>query len=131
MAKNDPDAAALLEAVAEMLQTQFLPKLNNSELKYQSRVALSVLGIVGRELELGEAVEHQEVESLQKLLGVDGAADELNRLLVTQIRAGKFDDDAEALMTHFRASILAKIAIDNPTYPTYQTFQDSGKLRLP
>ena len=51
-----------------------------------------------------------------KLLGHDGALDDLNRELARQLRAGEPDERDAALIAHLEATIADKIAIANPKW---------------
>ncbi|WP_116367292.1 DUF6285 domain-containing protein [Parahaliea mediterranea] len=128
MPTNRPDSSELIASVREMLETQFLPNLDDKNLIYQSRVAINILNIVGRELANGSAMTGAEQQRLAALLDQAGDADSLNAALIARIRAGDYDQGPEALMAHFLATTLDKIAIDNPGYSTYREYQQSGQF---
>ncbi|GAB3280780.1 DUF6285 domain-containing protein [Parahaliea aestuarii] len=127
MPLNRPDRNELVASVREMLETQFLPVLEDKNLIYQSRVAINILNIVERELDGSEAMLAAERQRLVELLGEDDDVKRLNERLVTSIRNGDFDDDDEALMQHFLTTTLDKIAIDNPSYSTYTDYQEKRR----
>ena len=59
------------------------------------------------------------LDSLRALLHQDGALEPLNRLLCDAIAQGRVDLSTPGLADHLWATTLAKIAIDQPTYPSY------------
>ena len=129
MPSNRPNKNELIESVREMLESLVLPAQASSSLAYQTRVAVNILKIVERELVLGDSQIQIETESLQGLLGDMGDITELNTQLVAKIKNGDFDLDNRALLAHFQRVVLAKIAIDNPSYSTYKSYLVSGKIK--
>ena len=126
--QDRPDARELLAAVRAFLDEQVVPALDGTR-QFHARVAANVLGIVGRELELGEAQLRAERDRLAALLGAGpadhGAGGELaasvralNAELAARIRRG--DADTEPLRTrvlaHLRATAEERLAIANPRY---------------
>lgn len=130
MPVNNPDMGALIKSVSEILETQFLPRLEDKDLIYQARVAINVLELVQRELLLGNQQEQRETESLQALLGQEEGVEVLNALLIARIEAGDFDKNPKDLLVHFRKTVMDKIAIDNPRYKTFQSFKKTGNFDL-
>ena len=128
---NRPDRSELLEAVREMLEQQFLPALEDKALLYQCRVAINILKIVERELTGGEAMLAGEQRRLSSLLGEESELATLNASLIRRIRNGDFDEDDQALLAHFLATTLDKLAIDNPGYSTYRDYLESRHLDSP
>jgi len=109
-----PTADELLEAVREHLLQRVLPTVTDPTLRFQTLVAAHVLGVVGRELEGGEAAEAIVLRERQQLLG-DAGDDEA---LCNAIAAGRFDDPAPgaALRAHLaHRSELALLAW-NPAF---------------
>lgn len=113
--QDPPSAAELAAAVRDFLKEEASPALQG-RLAFMMRVAVNALGVVERELRLGPAAEAQEHAGLVALLGRDGELEELNRELCRLIRDGQLDERDSALMAHLRATTLAKLAIDQPTY---------------
>jgi hypothetical protein len=113
-----PTAAELIEAVREFLEED-VHATAEGRTKFHARVAMNVLGIVQRELELGPASDEAEHARLLDLLpDADRGASlaELNAELAVRIREGAFGDSREALVTHLRETISDKLAIANPRY---------------
>lgn len=131
MPVNRPNSRELLESVREMLESQLLPTLEDSNLTYQCRVSINSLKIIERELAQSGPMLAAERERLAALLGEEGkegTVETLNARLVERIRRGDFDSDDAALLAHLRSTALDRIAIDNPRYSTYRDYLDSGKL---
>ena len=118
MPQDRPTAAELLAAIADFLREEAIPALDLSapRLGFQMRVAANSLAILEREARLGPAADARELERLRKLLGRDGALEDLNRLLAQALRTGQRDESDPALMAHLEATIADKIAIANPKW---------------
>lgn len=117
--REQPSAAELLDAVAGFLRQQARPELAG-QAAFHRRVALNVLDIVRREMTLGPAAEAREAERLAALLGRDGDAATLNRLLCEAIASGTIDPGEPALVLALWATCLDTLAIDQPGYATFQ-----------
>jgi hypothetical protein len=78
------------------------------------RVAESVLAIVEREKVLSPAAEDAEAKRLAAILGPKATDKDLAKL----IRDGAFDEGTQrrALIDHLKASVVDRIAIDNPKW---------------
>jgi len=118
MADVRPSAAELTAAVQQFLDTEIKP-LVDGEHNYQLRIAVNLLTIVGREIELGDAHRQRELQGLTALLDADGSVEELNIALCEAIRQGRFSSADPALLKHLRQSVLNRLAISNPRYSAY------------
>ena len=103
-----PSAAQLVAAVREFLQTDVLPEVEG-RVRFHTRVAINVLGMVEREIELGPA---QAEEHAGRLAGL-GVADDAE--LAAAIRAGHLHDGA-ALTAALEQAVRAKLEVANPGY---------------
>ena len=99
MADNPPPAMLIAE-VRAALESGLAPG-------FAQKVAANALGIAQRELENGPAV----------------SAEEASRLCAA-IRAGESDD---ALVGDLIRITLAKLAIDQPTYPSYRAWVEGAR----
>ena len=109
-----PDARELVETVRELLE-QLLPSLSGYD-AFQVRVAARLLGIAGRELELGGGLRRDEQEGLSRLLGRDAPLEELERELVDWIREGDLEERWEPLLAFLRTTAEARLRIANPKH---------------
>ena len=128
MPGNRPNVSELVESVREMMEDLLLHELVDKSQVYHTRVAVNVLKIVERELGQAATFSHLELESLQRLLGMEGELPGLNDELVARINRGEFDQESTDLMAHFMRTVTAKVAIDNPQYVTYKHYLASGEL---
>lgn len=119
MPTDRPTVPELVEAVREFLENEVQPALEGS-VAFHTRVAVNVLKIVERELATGAALRADERKRLLALLGHEGDLDELANELIEGIRAGAMSVDTPGLADHLRATVMAKLAIDNPRYKSYQ-----------
>ncbi|NUR84407.1 MAG: hypothetical protein HOY71_10015 [Nonomuraea sp.] len=103
-----PTAAQLVAAVRDFLQADVLPAVEG-RLKFHTRVAVNVLGMVEREIELGPDQAAEHAERLRAL----GVADDAE--LAAAVREGRFDGD-DALTAALIRSVRAKLEVANPGY---------------
>lgn len=112
---GEPKATQLLEAVAGYLENVAIPKLEGHA-AFHGRVAVNVLNIVRRELELGPAAAEAERSRLAALLGADGELDTLRRDLCARLTAGKMNFDTPGLAEHLLATAVDRVRIEQPQY---------------
>jgi hypothetical protein len=123
-----PTRRELLLAVQKFLEKDLLPELEGVR-RFHARVAVNVLGIVLRELELQGQQWPAQHARLAALLGRSDAApadpealaraiEDLERELVARIRAGFGDapEERERLLAHLRATAAERIAVSNPNW---------------
>jgi hypothetical protein len=91
-----PTAAELVQAVQEFLEQELVPNVADPRLRFRTLVALTALGIVGREL--GEQTS-------------DTPTEEQLALLLREIRAGTPPPDALALL---KRHVRAKLVVASP-----------------
>jgi hypothetical protein len=125
MPSNRPTSAELLEAVQTFLKAEVLPALSGSS-KYHVQVALSALGIVGREMAGADRLDAAERARLADLLHTEGSREELDRLLCARIRERQLTYRDAALVEHLRLTTMGKMSIDNPKYATYLHAQEQA-----
>ena len=109
MSRGVPTTAELVEAVTEFLRDEVMEE-SSGRLRFQARVAANVLGIVERELRLGEEVARAHAERLNRL----GVADDAE--LASAIRDGRFDYRLDDLVAELRAATRDRLRIANPRY---------------
>ena len=124
-----PTPEQLLTAVARFLREDAGPALGrhgDNALAYQARVAANMVDTVARQTALAPAADAAERRRLQVLLGLPDdhpdAADlaALNRRLASRLADGAIDSSHPGLAEHLWATTLAKLAVDQPGYDTYQ-----------
>jgi hypothetical protein len=116
---DKPSGKSLLDAVVVLLRDELMPKLEGTE-AFKVRVAANALELIGREIETGKAVEQDERRRLVALLEREGSLDELNRELCERIRDRRMTVAMPGVSQHLWASVLDKVAIDQPRYATFQ-----------
>jgi predicted RNA polymerase sigma factor len=115
MPLNPPDRLRLLDAILEVLEG----REDAATSAYETRIALSLLRLLRRELDAGEALLAGEQARLRALLGAEGDVAGLNDRLCERIRGRVIQVSDAALLQHLRQTVLAKLAIDNPRYSAY------------
>ena len=118
--QDRPTATELLDAVREFLERDVMQAVEG-RVQFHTRVAINVLDIVRRELELGTA---HDTDQRTRLLAVFGAAADdprstadLERALALALRTGTLSDEQQAAAAaHVRASVREKLSVANPKY---------------
>ncbi|MEN9645637.1 MAG: hypothetical protein RL238_2306 [Actinomycetota bacterium] len=104
-----PSALQLVESVREWLERDVLAG-TTGRLQFHTRVAVNVLAMVERELELGHGQAVAHAARLAQL----GCADE--RELARRIREGELDDRLPEVRELVWATVKDKLTVANPKY---------------
>jgi hypothetical protein len=104
-----PSAAGLVEAVREFLERDVMTS-TEGRVQFHTRVAVNVLGMVERELAMGEEQAAAHAAGLRSL-GFDSEA-----ALAGAIRAGDVDGRLEEITDFVRQTVEAKLRVANPKY---------------
>jgi len=104
-----PSAAELVAAVRDFLSADVLPAVEG-RVRFHTRVAINVLAMVERELDLGPDQAREHAERLASL----GVGDDAE--LAAAIREGRFADDSLAAV--LGQAVRAKLEVANPAYLT-------------
>lgn len=104
-----PSAIELLEALREWMERDLLPGVDG-RLQFHTRVAINMVDIVAREIELGAGQQsiHDEV---MRALGVANDAE-----LSAAIKSGEHDSDLLGLLGALRPVVEDKVRVANPKY---------------
>jgi hypothetical protein len=122
---NASSAAVLIEAVAECIRDEVLPQATGAA-AFNVRVSVNALDLVARELRLGAKNENAERERLRTLLGTDGSLEEMRANLCDLIESGQLTAGSRELRNHLWATVLAQLAVDQPSYSTYRKALGTG-----
>lgn len=104
-----PSVGQLVESVREWLERDVLTS-TAGRLQFHTRVAINVLAMVERELELGAEQMHHHRDRLTAL-GFESDGE-----LATAIRRGDLDTDIERVVEAVRADVMDKLRVANPGY---------------
>ncbi|NUZ06141.1 DUF6285 domain-containing protein [Piscinibacter koreensis] len=115
MTRSIPDAAVLLGAVADYLESELLPTLAGYH-RFQTRVAANVLRTLGREAQLGATHDAAEGERLRALLGHAGEVPALRRELAVRIADGTRAIDDPRLLEHLERTLADALRVNNPDW---------------
>jgi hypothetical protein len=111
MTQDRPDAAELLDAVAEYLFAELRPEVPREQ-RFRVLVAANVCAVVAREIRAGEGPALADAELFRELLGGEGGA----RELAGRIRAGDLDDRLDELAPKLAEHVRRKLEIARPGY---------------
>ena len=109
MTQDRPTAAELVTAVREFLERDVMAA-TDGRVQFHTRVAINVLGMVERELEVGQAQAAAHEARLAQL----GCADEAD--LAARIRNGDLDDRLPEVRDVVWATVQDKLKVANPKY---------------
>lgn len=87
---------------------------------FAEKVTENALGIARRERDLSPTLAEEERARLAGLLGRDGDVPSLNSALATALREEKLDLQDEAVLDHLIRTAIAKLQVDQPTYPGFR-----------
>ena len=110
-----PTATELVAAVREYLERDVMTS-TEGRVAFHARVAVNVLGMVERELELGAEQDAEEHDRLVALLGRDGTVRELTEVLASGIRDDSLDIPWSDTVAAVRETVRAKLEVANPRY---------------
>lgn len=126
MSQDRPDAAELLDAVAEYLFGELRPEVPREQ-RFKVLVAANVCAVVAREIRAGEGPTREDLALFRELLGEAGdipgdpealavetrdAAGEL----ATRLRAGDLDDQLDELAPKLAEHVRRKLEVARPGY---------------
>jgi len=120
---KEPTAKQLIEAAAGFLEAQ-LPSLDGRA-AFHGRVAVNVLGIVARELELGPAAAKNEHARLRDILKTDGELADLRAQLCRRIRVGQLTQANPLLLDHLLLTVRDRVTIEQPRYGSLALAHDA------
>lgn len=128
--QDSPSPEQLLAAVATFLRQDAGPALaraGETALGYQAKVAANMLEMAGRQLQQAPAADAAELARLRALLGQPEAdLQSLTQQLGAALASGQLGLHSPGLVQHLWLSTLAKLAIDQPRYATYQRAVAAG-----
>src|ERR1700694_5965739 len=104
-----PTAGEPVEAVREFLERDVMT-VTEGRVQFHTRVAVNVLGMVQRELEMGAGQAAAHHERLDALGFADGAD------LAAAIRSGNVDDRYDEIKAAVAATVRDKLTVANPKY---------------
>jgi hypothetical protein len=119
-----PTPTELAVAVRGFIEQELLPAIEDRRARFHTLVAINALGILERELTVGERLLRDEVGRLQALLGVEATvppdpislgarARELNAELAARIRRG---DTPAGTLEHLERTAIEKLEVASPRY---------------
>jgi hypothetical protein len=104
-----PSAGELVEAVREWLERDVLTS-TSGRVQFHTRVAVNVLAMVERELQVGQ----EQAAAHEARLAQLGCADEAE--LASRIRNGELDDRLPEVRDLVWATVRDKLEVANPKY---------------
>ena len=111
-----PSGEEIIEALRRFLYEDIAPKLDPYA-QFQCRVAVSLLGLLGREVASRDAVAEKQRRRLAEIFG-DEDADlaALNTRLAAQLRAEEASLEDARIARHVRLTQEENLSISNPKW---------------
>lgn len=109
---SHPTALQLIEAVQLFLKEA--EGALQGRLAFHAKVAANTLAIVAREME-----QDPDTAEARALAPLGGA-----KALCEALRDGRADPADKAVQAAIREGVLARLAVDNPRYASYQRLKD-------
>ena len=129
--QDGPNAASLLDAVAQFLRRSVVPAVADPSVAFRVRIAASLAAMVSRELQAEEIHDRAELEGLARLLpaaGTDGSEalgrDERHEAIharedalarAIRLRTLK-DEEYDAVFQQLMATLVHRLSIVNPRF---------------
>jgi hypothetical protein len=127
--QDRPSAQILLEAIQDLIIKEILPEIKNNEaLSYKTLVSWNMLGIISREIKLGENFLNKEIQEISELLKSNvklenqtyleklEIAKKLNQDLASFITSEKISVENEKVWNLVKKQVKEKLEISNPRY---------------
>jgi hypothetical protein len=128
--QDRPDANHLLEAIQDFLIKEIMPAVKHSDLlSYKTLVSWNMLGVISRELRLGEVYLNQELKRLKEFLKSDVIIDfeadytsklqlcrDLNKQLSDEIKSKKWTNKDTEVWELVKNGLREKLEIANPRF---------------
>ena len=124
--QDTPNAPTLLAEIAQFLEAQVRPAIDDKGLAFRVRIAVHLLGVAAREVEHAPAHLDAEARRLSALLGDDLPGDDLaawvearNVDLATGLRADEYDAQArDAIRAHLMQTLRETLSVTQPRFDT-------------
>jgi hypothetical protein len=126
MTQDRPDAAELLEAIAEYLFGELRPEVPREQ-RFKVLVAANVCAVVAREIRAGNGPSREDLTLFREVLGEPGEPPADSEQLAAQtrqaakelterLRAGELDDRLDELAPKLAEHVRRKLEIARPGY---------------
>lgn len=114
--QDPPEAADLLESVAEYLFSELRPEVPREQ-RFKVLVAANVCAVVARELRAGDGPDRDDLALFRELLGEDvDDVREAAALLSARLRSGDLDDRIDELAPRLAEHVRRKLDVARPGY---------------
>lgn len=114
MSQDDPNIQEILTTVREFAEG-VAARTQGAE-RYDALCAAFLMGVVLRELQLGEAQDSGQRARLQALLGCGGDLKPLYREFSARVRRGDFDRNWQQAFDFAFEQVLDKVRVTNPNH---------------
>jgi hypothetical protein len=114
LSQDNPNIDEILLTVKEFAEA--VAQRSQGAERYDALCAAFLVGVVQRELTLGEQQDQAQRIKLKELTGVDGDLAGLYQVFCQHVRAGKFDDNWQPAFEFALGQVIDKVAVTNPSH---------------
>lgn len=127
--QDSPNINILLEAIQDLLMKEILPAIKDNEgLAYKTLVSWNMLGVISREVKMGEVFLNSEIQSIAEFLKIDRSIEnrtylekmeicrDSNQKLNVSIIENKSSVENTEVWNLVKKSLKEKLEISNPRY---------------
>ena len=125
MSQDQPNIAEILDTVKEFAQG--VAERSSGAERYDALCAAFLMGVVQRELVLGEGQDVRQRIELGELTGQQGNLTELYRVFSNSVRDGDYDDKWDSALEFTFNQVIDKVRVTNPNHLEAEHRQDQSE----
>ncbi len=114
MSQDNPGIEQILTTVKEFAEGVAQRSIGAE--RYDALCAAFLMGVVQRELQLGDDQNNSQLTQLQGMLGKQGDLAELYREFSSRVREGQYDEDWQTALDFAFSQVVDKVKITNPNH---------------
>lgn len=114
MSQDNPGIEEILITVKEFAEG--VARRSSGAERYDALCAAFLMGVVQRELDLGEQQDDNQLAQLQHLVGKPDDLAELYRLFSKNVRDGRYDNDWQSAFDFAFGQVVDKVKVTNPNH---------------
>ena len=114
MSQDNPSIEEILTTVKEFAQG--VAQRSTGAERYDALCAAFLMGVVQRELDIGERQDDEQLNQLQDMLGMSDDLTELYSKFSINVRKGSYDKDWQSAFDFAFKQVVDKVKVTNPDH---------------
>ena len=114
MSQDNPSIEEILTTVKEFAQG--VAQRSSGAERYDALCAAFLMGVVQRELDIGERQDDEQLNQLQDMLGTSDDLAELYNKFSNNVRQGSYDKDWQSAFDFAFQQVVDKVKVTNPDH---------------